>query len=111
MRRAAPWLVLALVLAGRPFLIAGRVYDPDEFEHLHAAIAAAQGALPYRDFFEHHGPATYWMLAPFVRAVGPTVDLLTIHRILSFAGCLAILAATAWCCRQTAGRRATPWAL
>ena len=48
-----------------------RIFDPDEFEHLHVAWLIAKGFLPYRDFFEHHTPALYYLLAPcfaFVKA-------------------------------------------
>ncbi len=45
-----------------------RDFDPDEFEHLHAAWCVARGMVPYRDFFEHHTPWFYYFLAPFIQA-------------------------------------------
>ena len=31
-----------------------RYFDPDEFEHLHAARNIYLGMVPYKDYFEHH---------------------------------------------------------
>ena len=44
-----------------------RAFDPDEFQHSHAAWCVFRGMLPYRDFFEHHTPWYYYALAPFYR--------------------------------------------
>src|SRR4249920_3359391 len=41
-----------------------RVFDPDEFEHSHAAWCVFKGMVPYRDFFEHHTPWYYYLLRP-----------------------------------------------
>jgi len=41
-----------------------RRFDPDEFEHAHAAWCVFRGMLPYRDFFEHHTPWYYYALRP-----------------------------------------------
>lgn len=42
-----------------------RCFDPDEFEHSHAAWCVSKGMLPYQDFFEHHTPWYYVLLRPF----------------------------------------------
>ncbi len=66
--RGTPWLLIALILAFG-FVAALRLgYQPDEMEHLHAAWNVGQGRLPYHDFFEHHPPLFYTLLAPFLRA-------------------------------------------
>ncbi len=56
----------ALLLARLPVLLV-RFFDPDEFEHAHAAWNVFKGLLPYRDFFEHHTPWYYFTLSPFFR--------------------------------------------
>ena len=38
--------------------------NPDEFWHLHTAWCLSRGLIPYRDFFEHHTPWLYFLLAP-----------------------------------------------
>ena len=53
-----------LFLARIPGL-AHRFFDPDEFEHAHAAWCVFKGMLPYKDFFEHHTPFYYYALSPF----------------------------------------------
>src|SRR5947208_12140838 len=40
-------------------------FDQDEFQHLHSAWYISKGFLPYRDFFQHHTPLYYFLLAPF----------------------------------------------
>jgi len=60
---------LALIVASfaaRLVLLQTRAFDPDELQHAHAAWAFHQGLLPYRDFFEHHMPGIYYLLAPML---------------------------------------------
>ena len=60
-------IVIVLVLApfvARVEIAKTRTFDPDEFEHLHAAWSFSRGELPYRDFFEHHPPGLYVLLRP-----------------------------------------------
>ena len=62
-----------LLLATAAFLVAyipllsRRVFDPDEFEHAHAAWCWFKGMVPYKDFFEHHTPWYYVALRPLFR--------------------------------------------
>lgn len=44
----------------------------DELEHLRAAWFVSQGEMPYRDFFEHHHPLVWFLLAPLVSVVPHT---------------------------------------
>ena len=44
-----------------------RFYDPDEFQHAHAAWSFSKGLVIYRDFFEHHTPWYYFLLRPLFR--------------------------------------------
>ena len=58
-------LCLAIVLYGLgAWLSQNRAFDQDEFFHLQAAWNVYNGWLPYRDFFEHHAPLYYFLLAP-----------------------------------------------
>jgi hypothetical protein len=67
-RRGADYYYLLLATAG--FFLAWipilpmRRFDPDEFEHSHAAWCTFKGLIPYRDFFEHHTPWYYYTLRP-----------------------------------------------
>lgn len=58
--------IAGLLIARIPALPV-RFFDPDEFEHSHAAWSVFKGLIPYRDFFEHHTPWYYFLLAPFFR--------------------------------------------
>ena len=43
----------------------------DEMLHLHDIWEVAQGAVPYRDFFEHHAPWYHFLMAPVCRLFEP----------------------------------------
>ena len=65
----APWvwwgLVGAFALWGLLNLQWGRGIAWDEVEFLRATDWIRQGRVPYRDFFEHHTPIAWFLMAPF----------------------------------------------
>jgi len=83
--------VIAALLLARIPSIPVRFFDPDELEHAHAAWSVWKGMVPYRDFFEHHTPGYYYLLAPFFRWVavdqsfGSAMFFLDVARGLSLA--------------------------
>jgi hypothetical protein len=83
--RSARWLVLFFVVALVVRWIYARhgalVYD--EYQHLHAAFLVAGGLVPYRDFFEHHSPLLYYVLAALLDFRAPSFDTLIHARYLS----------------------------
>jgi len=91
---AAGWLLLA-------WEIPNRGIDPDELEHLHAACSVWRGDVPYRDFFEHHGPGLYYLIWPLFRACGPELSVLWCGRTLMWVCSLATVLLT--------GRMAARW--
>lgn len=72
-------------------LLAVRLFDPDEFEHVHAGFCLALGQLPYRDFFEHHGPLTYVLSAPLMLLLPHDEGQLIAHRVVSLGFVLLTL--------------------
>jgi hypothetical protein len=54
--RAALALALVLGAAFAGLHLAFGRFDADELQHAHIAWLVSQGAVPYRDFWEHHGP-------------------------------------------------------
>jgi hypothetical protein len=58
------FLLLSAVFWTRLPLFQLRWFNPDELEHLHAAWCTGRGMVPYHDFFEHHTPWLYYLLAP-----------------------------------------------
>jgi hypothetical protein len=105
------WGHVAFLFLLRIPLLLNRLYDPDEFEHLHAGWSIAQGSLPYRDFFEHHGPVTYALSAALFRLSPDGVDPLHMHRSVSFLLSIATAAAMAVLARRLYGRSVSPWAI
>ena len=93
------WAGIAFALlaaAGlRAGLIVHRYYDTDELEHLHAALLVAKGSLPFRDFFEHHGPLFWAGLAPVAGAPHDPLDKALAARVfvsMYWLGMLALVA-------------------
>lgn len=86
---------LALALALRVALARERYFDTDELEHLHAALLVARGFVPFRDFFEHHGPLFWAALAPVAYAFRAPYAMALAGRALvslAWAGLLALAA-------------------
>jgi len=81
-------------------LLRTRWFNPDEFEHLHAARCKSHGLVPYHDFFEHHTPWLYYLLSPLVKGAeqGPEAASRAIleARGLCLALTAAALAAVVW---------------
>jgi hypothetical protein len=87
---------LAMVVLRVLYLRRGEIIV-DEFQHLHAAYLVAAGQTPYVDFFEHHTPLFYYLVAPLLRASALDFDTILSMRHLSFgAGLLTILIASWW---------------
>lgn len=82
---AAAAAITGAVHLWRFWLLRVRYFDLDEFEHLHAAWYVSRGAVPYRDFFEHHTPGIYYTLAPFFRLFDVSGDAGDAIRFLFFA--------------------------
>ena len=57
--------------------------DTDESEHLHCAWMVARGLVPFRDFWQHHSPLLWIILAPFFKLLKPTVFIFELSRIFS----------------------------
>lgn len=105
------WALIVVLALARIHLLFVHVYDSDEFEHLHAAYSLSSGLAPYRDFFEHHGPLTYWLGAAIVNTFGPSPDLLTINRFVSLFFSVITAVGTWLLARQVYGKRAALWAV
>lgn len=81
-----PWLILLGVLAVRIWSSqhSGLMYD--EPVTLHIARSVAAGQLPFADFFEHHSPLPWYVLAPLA-----STSLWRVQRLLiALAGALAL---------------------
>lgn len=105
------WLAIFLLLAARIHLLLVRVYDPDELEHIHAGYCVAHGQTPYRDFFEHHGPLTYWLGSVLVRINDAARTAIPLHRLASFGLTLACIWGTFSLGNSLYGRRSAALAL
>lgn len=72
--------VLFLIIWG---MLAG--IDVDEVEHLHCSWMVYSGYIPFRDFWQHHSPLLWVLLAPVFAALKPSAWIIDFSRILSGA--------------------------
>jgi 4-amino-4-deoxy-L-arabinose transferase-like glycosyltransferase len=68
-----------------------REFDPDEFEHTHAAWCVFKGMIPYKDFFEHHTPFYYYVLSPFFHWFDVDLSFESARHFLLFGRGLSLL--------------------
>lgn len=68
-----------------------RKFDPDEFEHAHAAWSFFRGLIPYQDFFEHHTPWYYVLLRPFFRWFAVDTSFTSATHFLLFGRLVSLL--------------------
>ena len=93
-------------LAARLPLLSSRRFDPDELEHAHVAWCILHGAVPFRDFFEHHTPLFHYVLAAFFRLADPdrsparAMQVLFEARYLTWAVSAGIVIAVFWLARR-----------
>ena len=84
-------VAIAGLLIARLPVMGVRFFDPDEFEHSHAAFSVFKGLLPYRDFFEHHTPWYYFALSPFFHWFPADQSFESATRFLVFARGLSLV--------------------
>ncbi len=51
------------------FMAGSAVFRNDELQHLHTSLSAAEGKLPYRDYFDNHVPAFQFLSAIEIHAL------------------------------------------
>jgi hypothetical protein len=85
------WLAIAALLLVRLPLLLHRKFDPDEFEHAHAAWCLFKGMLPYRDFFEHHTPWYYYTLRPLFHLFAVDASFESARHLLLVGRALSLL--------------------
>ena len=89
-----PLFFLAAICIYFLFLTAlNKVFNKDEIEHIHSAWYIIQGFVPYRDFFQHHNPLFWYLIAPVLVLTGDNPGILIFFRIIMFV--LALCTATA----------------
>jgi Dolichyl-phosphate-mannose-protein mannosyltransferase len=66
--------------------------DPDESEHLHAAWLVASGWVPFRDFWDHHAPLFFYLMAPVAWWSTGDVDVYLAGRVaMALTGAASLL--------------------
>ena len=96
-RRGADYSLHFVLLATAAFFLARipvlphRLFDPDEFQHSHAAWCVWKGMLPYKDFFEHHTPWYYYTLRPFFHGFDVAASFESARHFLLFGRGLSLV--------------------
>ena len=86
--RRAPVILaglLGLAAAIRIGIVLHARLDPDESEHLHAAWLVGDGRVPFLDFWDHHAPLFFYLLAPLTRALADSPHVYVAARLLMSA--------------------------
>ncbi len=63
----------------------------DTLEHIRASMAVSSGLIPYVDFFEHHHPLLWYLLAPLAKMMYLNTAAIPLFRIigtLAYLGCI-----------------------
>jgi hypothetical protein len=81
-RGKALFVVLVVLALLTLSLSINRVFWDDEIEHIHASWYVQNGQVPYRDFFEHHHPLFWFLLAPVIACFGESLLVLAAARLL-----------------------------
>ncbi len=72
------------------FLVCSYIYcfvvkaNGDNVEHLHFSWLVWQGYVPYKDFFQHHNPLTWYLFAPFVNLLIDNKMIFSIFNQVSY---------------------------
>jgi hypothetical protein len=105
----APIALAAVFLAIILALAAFRFFDGDEIEHVHSAWYVLQGAVPYVDFFEHHHPLLWYLLAPALAAFPEAASTMIAIRLAFFLLVPAIAWVTYRLARECGAARDAAW--
>ncbi len=65
-------------------------FDTDELQHAHIAWLTAGGELPYRDFWEHHGPVYSLLNAALITLAGPSPGMELLYALRAISGLLGV---------------------
>jgi len=85
------WLYMILMI-----FVSGYIYgfvlkaNGDNVEHLHTSWMIWMGNFPYRDFFQHHNPLTWYLSAPLVAYLIDNSNIFAIFNVISMLGLYAI---------------------
>lgn len=96
-------VLILTALCLRLSILHTRAFDRDEFQHLHSAHQIFAGAMPYRDYFEHHTPFMHVILAGLYSITGESPDVLFAARGVMLGFTVAILGLTFVLTRQLYG--------
>lgn len=87
-------LIFVFVLLFIFWMSITRSFDRDENEHIHSAWYITKGAIPYKDFFQHHHPMLWYSTAPIILCFGETIKSIIIIKFFIFLCCVSIFGIT-----------------
>lgn len=105
----AAWAVIAVALLAVVLLSLRHEIYSDEIEHVHAGWLVSTGKRPFTDFFEHHHPLFWYLLAvvlPWTSQSASTLVHLRLVMLIPFAGIVVLCFRLA---RLGGAPRLVPW--
>lgn len=103
------WLLVAVALAIVATLSLRHEIFTDEIEHVHAGWLVSSGERPFTDFFEHHHPLLWYLLAVVLPWTGQSASTLLLLRLLTLVAFVAIAVVTARIAAAGSSSRSAPW--
>lgn len=80
---------IAIIIAS--FFLSSTFTNNDDWEHLHASWLVWSGKVPYKDFYEHHHPLLWYILAPIMGLFYEKASVIYAARII-----MVILSSITW---------------
>lgn len=86
------WLYIgiAVIFCGYIYCFVAKA-NGDNVEHLHFSWLVWQGYVPYKDFFQHHNPLTWYLFAPLVNLLINNSRIFSIFNLISY-GAVGLMA-------------------
>ncbi len=86
LKKKAQWMFLPVIMVNFLILIlwslSNRIYH-DEVAHLHLSWLIDQGLVPFKDFWSHHPPFLWVIMASFIKWFKPTLSIFVFCRFFS----------------------------
>jgi 4-amino-4-deoxy-L-arabinose transferase-like glycosyltransferase len=84
-------ILIALVIVLIISISLNKRFDHDEFEHIHSSWYILKGAVPYSDFYQHHHPLLWIVMAPLIALLGESAQTAVHLRFMMLAQLVMII--------------------
>lgn len=83
----------------------------DTVEHIHASWLVSEGKIPFVDFFEHHNPLLWYVLAPLTKLFERNIVIIPVVRTIAVLGYFSCIWMVYQISRQIYGKKAAQYSV